>query len=57
MSQKIAFTPSQIIRSANHARENNEPFLQVCPVADKPKICICTSITETRANTSAKNKM
>ena len=39
MSQKIAFTPSQIIRAAKHARENNEPFLQVCPVADKPKLC------------------
>jgi hypothetical protein len=39
MSHKIAFTPSQIIRAAKHARENNEPFLQVCPVADKPKLC------------------
>lgn len=39
MSQKIAFTPSQIIRAAKRAHENNEPFLQVCPVADKPKLC------------------
>lgn len=39
MSRKIAFTPSQIIRAAKHASENNEPFLQVCPVADKPKLC------------------
>ena len=39
MSQKIAFTPSQIIRAAKYARENNEPLLQVCPVADKPKLC------------------
>ena len=39
MSQKIAFTSSQIIRAAKYARENNEPLLQVCPVADKPKLC------------------
>ena len=39
MSQKIAFTPSQIIRAAKRASENNEPFLQVCPVADKPELC------------------
>ena len=39
MSQKTAFTPSQIIESAKHTLENNEPLLQVCPVADKPKLC------------------
>ena len=52
MSQKTAFTPSQIIRSANHARENNERFYRFVLWQTHPNYAICTSITEKRATTS-----